>query len=51
MKNYHVVYKLLESDFFSKGENVEATDEIEALKQWRANNENAIFFAIYTTNL
>jgi len=49
MNKYHIVFKDHVDDFWSKGFSLEATDEIEAIKEWRQSNKTAVFFAIYIT--
>ena len=47
MKKYHILWKNLETDFFSTGIDYDAIDEITALQEWRTGHETAVFFAIY----
>lgn len=45
---FHVVYKDLSEDLFSKGENVTAEDAISALNTFNQQKPGKIFMALYS---
>lgn len=51
MKKYHITYYVQPGDLFSKGEVIEAEDELTALINWRNHNLDAIFLSIISSEL
>lgn len=51
MKNFHIIWKDEEDDFYSKGHTFTANNEGEALQAFRKEHPNAIFLAMYNTDI
>jgi hypothetical protein len=47
MKTYHIVYYESSEDYYSRGVNIEADNEVEALIKWRQENPGKIFWAMF----
>jgi hypothetical protein len=51
MKEYHIVYKEQEDDFYSKGVNITANDPIQALAVFYTANKDNIFICMHTRDI
>ena len=51
MKKYHVIFKDETTDFFSKGDLIDAEDEVVAILKFRDKFPNVIFLGMFSTIL
>ena len=51
VKKYHILYKDKPEDYHSKGENITAIDEVDAIICFKANFPNVIFLALFSEEL
>lgn len=51
MRKFHIIYKENKEDYFCRPHTEDATDELQAIKQYREKFPNAIFVTMYDLNV